>query len=209
MKLEVIIFGITAFFIYNAYYDGKYTKLLLSYKKYAQMAGIIFVAFSIYLMIKRNPKQTQRMLLYSNNLVRHMPMDKSTLNLMSPIFDFTKTDESTNKSSSSATTSFMQNFNSYFNPTTASMVPQEQQQSLLSGYKSANKKTTKRAVSETKKKYVAYRQDWKCGQCGKQLTHTFEIDHRIRLEYGGSNDPSNLVALCRECHGEKTARENM
>ena len=60
-----------------------------------------------------------------------------------------------------------------------------------------------------KKKYVASRQDWKCGQCTKKLSHTFEVDHKIRLEHGGGNDVTNLVAMCRECHGEKTAMENM
>jgi 5-methylcytosine-specific restriction endonuclease McrA len=73
----------------------------------------------------------------------------------------------------------------------------------------SGKNGTKRSVSETKKKYVASMQDWKCGQCKKKLTHTFEVDHKIRLEHGGGNDVSNLVALCRECHGEKTAMENM
>ena len=80
----------------------------------------------------------------------------------------------------------------------------QQQRALLSG-----PKATKRSVSETKKKYVASMQDWKCGQCNKKLSHTFEIDHKIRLEHGGGNDATNLVALCRECHGEKTAMENM
>ena len=42
-----------------------------------------------------------------------------------------------------------------------------------------------------------------------KLSHTFEVDHKIRLDLGGSNDVTNLVALCRECHGEKTAMENM
>ena len=70
-------------------------------------------------------------------------------------------------------------------------------------------KPVKRSVSETKKKYIASMQDWKCGQCNKKLSHTFEIDHKIRLEHGGGNDAGNLVALCRECHGEKTALENM
>ena len=59
-------------------------------------------------------------------------------------------------------------------------------------------------LSETKKKYVASMQDWKCGQCNKKLSHTFEVDHKIRLEHGGGNDVGNLVALCRECHGKKT-----
>ena len=73
----------------------------------------------------------------------------------------------------------------------------------------SGKGTSKRSVSETKKKYVAANQDWKCGHCDSQLDHTFEIDHKIRLEYGGGNDVQNLIALCRNCHGKKTASENM
>jgi hypothetical protein len=70
-------------------------------------------------------------------------------------------------------------------------------------------KATKRSVSETKKKYVAAQQGWKCGKCQKQLPAWFEVDHKIRLEHGGSNHIDNLVALCRDCHGEKTAMENI
>ena len=70
-------------------------------------------------------------------------------------------------------------------------------------------KSTKRCVSETKKKYVASLQGWKCSKCQKQLTAWYEVDHKVRLEYGGTNEVSNLEALCRECHGEKTAMENL
>lgn len=73
----------------------------------------------------------------------------------------------------------------------------------------SGKKATKRSVSETKKKYVASQQSWRCGNCQKQLTAWFEVDHKVRLEYGGSNHIDNLVALCRECHGEKTTMENL
>jgi len=73
----------------------------------------------------------------------------------------------------------------------------------------SGKKATKRSVSETKKKFVASQQNWKCGDCQNQLTAWFEVDHIKRLEYGGGNDVGNLVALCRECHGKKTAMENM
>ncbi|ADX06489.1 hypothetical protein 162276082 [Organic Lake phycodnavirus 2] len=52
-------------------------------------------------------------------------------------------------------------------------------------------------------------QNWKCGECQKQLPAWFEVDHTIRLEHGGTNEISNLVALCRDCHGKKTAMENM
>ena len=68
---------------------------------------------------------------------------------------------------------------------------------------------TKRSVSETKKKYVASNQNWKCKSCGDMLTHTFEVDHVVRLQNGGSNDVNNLVAMCVNCHKNKTAHENM
>jgi 5-methylcytosine-specific restriction endonuclease McrA len=74
---------------------------------------------------------------------------------------------------------------------------------------SGNAKSTKRSVSETKKKYVASMQDWKCGDCRQKLNAWFEVDHKTRLEYGGGNEVDNLVALCRNCHGKKTAFENM
>jgi hypothetical protein len=67
--------------------------------------------------------------------------------------------------------------------------------------------TSKRSVSETKKKYVASQQEWKCKSCSRQLNAWFEVDHTIRLDQGGSNSIENLVALCRECHGKKTAFE--
>jgi hypothetical protein len=195
MRLELYIIIITAFLLYNAYYDGKYTKILLSYKKYYKMALIGFLALCFYIMIKRNPLQTKNMLLYTNNMIKYMPIDKSSMDMISPIFDL-----------STKTRGFMEGFNAELNPgyNYNPTVIAQQQRNLLSG-----NKPVKRSVSETKKKYVASMQDWKCGQCNKKLSHTFEVDHKIRLEHGGGNDVTNLVALCRECHGEKTAMENM
>jgi 5-methylcytosine-specific restriction protein A len=71
----------------------------------------------------------------------------------------------------------------------------------------SGKGSSKRSVSETKKKYVAAQQGWKCGDCQRQLPAWFEVDHVIALEHGGSNNVDNLVALCRDCHGKKTAME--
>lgn len=73
----------------------------------------------------------------------------------------------------------------------------------------SGKGKTKRCVSETKKKFVAAQQGWKCAHCKQQLQAWFEVDHQVRLEYGGSNHVDNLVALCRNCHGKKTAMENL
>ena len=195
MKLEILIFGITAFLLYNAYYDGKYTKIFFAYKKYYKMALIGFLAICFYIMIKRNPLQTKNMLLYTNNMIKYMPIDKSSMDMLSPIFDL-----------STRGNGFMENLNTGLNPNyhyNPTIIGQQQRQLGTFG------KPVKRSVSETKKKYVASMQDWKCGQCHKKLSHTFEVDHKIRLEHGGGNDVSNLVALCRECHGEKTAMENM
>ena len=73
----------------------------------------------------------------------------------------------------------------------------------------SGKASSKRSVSETKKKYVAAHQNWKCQKCRQQLTAWFEVDHVKRLDQGGTNDINNLVALCRNCHGEKTSMENI
>jgi 5-methylcytosine-specific restriction protein A len=71
--------------------------------------------------------------------------------------------------------------------------------------------TTKsiRNVPESVKKYVAANQYWKCKGCNNLLDETYEIDHILALEDGGTNDLENLQALCRNCHGKKTARNNI
>jgi len=193
MRLEIFILGITIFLIYNAYNDGKYTKFLLSFKKYYKMIFYALLGIGIYLLLKKNPMHGQKMLLYANNVVKFMPIDKSSLEMLSPILDFTNSSERT----------FMESFNNIEQPNTFQATPSPSPSSHM------GKVSNKRSVSETKKKYVASQQDWKCGHCNSQLDHTYEIDHRIRLEYGGGNDVQNLVALCRNCHGKKTASENM
>jgi hypothetical protein len=196
MRLEIFVLGLTAFFIYNAYHDGKYTKMLLSFKKYYKMIFYALLGIGIYLLLKRNPDKGRNMLLYANNVVKFMPIDKTSMDMLSPIIDFTSTGDK----------SFMETFNNIedsnlMGPTGLCNVDRRIVNSGKTG--------TKRSVSETKKKYVASQQDWKCGHCESQLDHTFEIDHRVRLEYGGGNDVQNLVALCRNCHGKKTAFENL
>ncbi len=34
-----------------------------------------------------------------------------------------------------------------------------------------------------------------------------DVDHVVPVSQGGTDDPSNCVAACRNCHKEKTARE--
>ena len=207
MKFELFIFGITAFLIYNTYHDGKYTKVIMSWKKYFQMGFFALIGVSIYLLMKRNPAQCKNMLLHANNVVKYMPIDRSSLDMLNPILDFTAgaaapgfmesftgdDDDNLRENGSSTWKNFMGG---------AGIVPGEKRL-LQSG------KGTKRSVSETKKKYVASQQNWKCGHCKTQLTAWFEVDHINRLDNGGTNEVDNLVALCRDCHGKKTAMENM
>ena len=198
MRLEIFILGITAFFIYNAYHDGKYTKMLFVFKKYYKMIFYALLGVGIYILLKRNPNQGRNMLLYANNIVKFMPIDKNSMDMLSPVFDFTNNNYN-NDSNDSNNSGFMGSLNHILPQNTNS------ERRLLGSGKAG----TKRSVSETKKKYVASQQNWKCGDCGEQLNAWFEVDHKVRLEHGGGNDVQNLLALCRECHGKKTAMENM
>ena len=181
MKLEVLILAITGFFIANTYHDGNYIKLLQSWQKYFKMAGFAFAGLSIYLFIKKNPGESQSLIQQATNIIKYMPTAKSSLDVFTPFTDFTNQ--------------------------TPFMTSNEQHQ--VNRVMESGKTGTKRCVSETKKKFVAAQQSWKCGHCKIQLPGWFEVDHKIRLDQGGSNHVDNLVALCRDCHGKKTAMENL
>ena len=196
MRLEIFVLGLTAFFVYNAYTDGKYTKMMMSFKKYYKMIFYVLLGIGIYLLLKRNPSQGRDMLLYANNVVKFMPIDKTSMDMLSPIIDFTSKNNTDDEC-------FMESLNGIDSSKMGAGFCNERR------ITSSGKNGTKRSVSETKKKYIASSQNWKCGHCKTQLDHTFEIDHRVRLEYGGGNDVQNLIALCRNCHGKKTASENM
>jgi hypothetical protein len=163
------------------------------------MAGVAIGALMIYWLMKKNPLQAQKMLSVSNDYVKYLPVDKNASSVLSPILDFTTKQNIMNEQLWNGGSQTGYNY---------PIIPMRQQAAenriLRSG-----KQPTKRSVSETKKKYVASNQNWKCGDCGKQLTAWYEVDHKVRLEYGGSNEVSNLVALCRDCHGKKTTIENL
>ena len=195
MRIELIFIIAVGLIILNVYTEGKYTKIFYSYKKYFRIGFIIFLAIICYLMIKRNPHNCKNILLHANNMVKFMPIDRASMDMISPIIDFTGGAVSQTNPYANRDNSFMHNMTG----SGASPIPSPNHSGRI----------VKRSVSETKKKYVASNQNWKCGHCGKQLNAWFEVDHKIRLDNGGSNEVQNLVALCRECHGEKTAKENM
>ena len=197
MRIEIFIFGIVALVIFNIYTDGKYIKNLYQYKKYYQMISVLVVGFVLYFMIKKNPLSWGPMLSTTNDYLKYMPIDKSTTSVLSPILDFTSKQ------------SFQRDQSTYGGSTPIINYKQEQRIMSSGGQVQGQSQRIKRSVSETKKKFVAARQGWKCGDCQLQLNAWFEVDHKIRLEHGGSNHVDNLVALCRDCHGKKTTIENL
>jgi hypothetical protein len=193
MRIEIILFIGAVFIMANIYTEGKYIKQLYTFKKYYQMAAVAMGALFLYYVFKKNPLSAQSLLSASNDYIKYLPLDKNTSNMISPILDFTS----------------KQNFSGVGGGDARHPVISMQENRAESKLLHSGKKATKRSVSETKKKFVASRQQWKCGDCQKQLNAWFEVDHIRRLENGGDNHIDNLVALCRECHGKKTAIENL
>jgi hypothetical protein len=201
-KFEFIIFIITAALVLNTYYDGKYFKMVetTNARKYIKMATIGFFGLSMYLFMKKNPANSQTIMHHANELIKYMPISRESADMLTPFFDMT------NKRSFFSNGSGGDNDGDTINRREQNSVNKIMSSGKMTGIGGGG--PTKRSVSESKKKFVAAEQGWKCGECKRQLPGWFEVDHKIRLEYGGSNAVDNLVALCRDCHGKKTAFEN-
>jgi len=220
MRIELILLFGAGFIIANIYTEGKYYKKLLEWKKYYQMIGVAAAAFTIYWLIKKDPRKARDIVTTSNEYLKYLPIDQNSSRIISPVLDFTGSalggallgggvEGGGGGGSLLGEDNHTEQIGGIMNrnPILGMATPSQQYQE--NRIMQSGKKTTKRSVSETKKKFVASRQNWKCGDCNNQLTAWFEVDHKIRLEYGGSNHIDNLVALCRECHGKKTTIENL
>ena len=205
MKIELVIFIVTGLLIANTYYDGKLIKILNTIKssKYLKMATFAFGGLSLFLFFKKNPENSREFLGRANDMIRTLPMTRDSADLISPFLNLTNTKSFTDTNQdiymSGGALGNEMGGGSNSNDSSASV-----NRMMMSG-----KGTTKRSVSETKKKFVAANQNWLCGDCKRQLPAWFEVDHVIALHNGGSNEVSNLVALCRDCHGKKTAMDRL
>lgn len=58
---------------------------------------------------------------------------------------------------------------------------------------------------------ILYRDNGLCQPCERmtppRLTAATEVDHRLALFLGGTNDDSNQESICSTCHKAKSARE--
>jgi len=198
MRIEILILGITGLIIFNLYTDGKYLNMAMKWTKYYKMIGIALAGLFLCYLIRKNPLSAGTMLNTTNEYLKYMPLDKNTSKILNPILDFTSKQQ------------FGGGRENNVLPVQHMQITNQERKLMTSGNPpAAGVQEVKRSVSETKKKFVASRQGWKCGDCHEQLNAWFEVDHKTRLEHGGSNHIDNLVALCRECHGKKTTIENL
>ena len=200
MKIEFVIFIITAILIANTYYDGKLVKMLHMVKnsKYLKMATFGFAGLSLYLFLKKNPNNSKDFLGQANQLIKTLPMTRDSASILEPFFNLTSSKAFTDS-----------NEDVYVNSGAMNMGGGGDHASQINRMMNSGRGTTKRSVSETKKKFVAANQNWICGECKTQLPAWFEVDHVIALHNGGTNELNNLVALCRNCHGKKTAMDRL
>jgi hypothetical protein len=181
MSIKLWIIIICSVIIYNIYYDTSLFTKLKNYKKYYKIAVVLIMGFGALTVINKSPKASYQNMKSIHDFIQVMPIDRQSKDILTPFFQ-----------------SSQPQYNNINNP-----------QHSINTINRSGKGSTKRSVSETKKKYVASQQNWKCKHCQNQLTAWFEVDHVQRLEHGGSNEVTNLEALCRECHGKKTSMENM
>lgn len=202
MKIEFVIFIITAILIANTYYDGKIVKMITTLKnsKYLKMATFAFGGLSLYLFFKKNPENSKEFLGQANEMIKTLPMTRDSMDLITPFLSLTNTKSFTDSNQDI----YMDNGGGGGGGMAGGGNSAGINRMMMSG-----RGTTKRSVSETKKKYVAASQNWLCGDCKRQLPAWFEVDHVIALHNGGSNEVNNLVALCRDCHGKKTAMDRL
>ena len=208
MRWELVLFILAGLLMANIYYEGRLIKKLWTWKKYYQMAGIFFGACVLYWLFKKDPRKASSIISQSNEYLKYLPVDRDTSNFISPILDFTSRQQMSENLAPMGDTASGNSYSmlNMFKPRDPMDPPTDYQKRKLMN---SGKRATKRSVSETKKKFVASKQNWRCGDCGEQLSAWYEVDHKMRLEYGGSNQIDNLVALCRECHGRKTTIENL
>jgi Zn finger protein HypA/HybF involved in hydrogenase expression len=69
-------------------------------------------------------------------------------------------------------------------------------------------KNERQTFDAEQRKELLNKVNYKCQECSKPIDlGEFEIDHIRPLSNGGGNDESNLQALCKKCHADKTKIE--
>lgn len=182
-------------FFNNFYYYSKYILLLLP-----------------FILIYLNPKLLKKILVFYKD-IDNKPVYQNMNNLMVSYFDTKKNNKmkfnlNGLRNNNSSYNRNVPNINQFNNQSRNNHMNNNTNYKNNNFINSPNKKI-KRNVSESKKKFIASNQKWRCAHCQSLLDNTYEVDHIVALYRGGNNDLNNLEALCRNCHGKKTFREKM
>ena len=185
MKIIILVLCIILLYIFNEYHQNKIFTFF--YKIYYHRKFICLIIPIILFCL--NPELLKKLYLFFQD-IDNKPTYSSMTNLMN---DYYLTKNNNNKMQ------YKPNFNNNNINNT----------SVQNNSINNNITKVKRKVSESKKKYIASNQKWRCAHCTNLLDNTYEVDHIIALYRGGTNELDNLEALCRNCHGKKTFKEKM
>ena len=68
----------------------------------------------------------------------------------------------------------------------------------------------RKRLAKAQKNMILKSQNFKCAMCGCDISKiTPHYDHRIPLAIGGSNNITNIQALCGTCHTEKSKYDKL
>ena len=210
MRYGIFILLGTVFMLYKVYKGYSFTDSVIKNAKYIKMGIYAFMGLSLYWYITKKPYDSYKLLRNANRMVKYLPIDKNSADILEPLFNMTK-DESLmtnifdNIHSENTSSSLSSSQPSFSIPSYGNTFETPQMKRMMNSGMNVNPTSSSRSVSQMKKKFVASRQKWHCDSCKNMLDHTFEVDHIQELQYGGTNHVDNLVALCRNCHGRKTA----
>jgi hypothetical protein len=185
-KRSALVVLICGAVIWDIVSGGKVQRQLVNVQKYGKAAIALVVGLGVLLMVNKPGNSKADMMQTASDIVSVMPASATT-RLMKGGIGFIS---QTGGSSGSAT------------GWTGQSTP-------LGQAAPVERRTKTRSVSEARKKAVAASQGWKCSACNNVLSATYEVDHIIELQDGGSNEVDNLTAMCRNCHGDKTLRERL
>ena len=182
MMYKILIISLIIFFINEYFFKDKLLNFLGIAHKYFKTFMIILAIVAIYFSLKKEDSFIGKI------------STLSKINLKNPMKHVLEL--------------FMNNTNNTLKKDTNETIINDILSKNNNDFSNIKDKTTsKRSVSETKKKVVAHNQDWKCNKCNMKLPPSFEVHHVQPLHNGGSNGIDNLVALCRNCHGSETVNE--
>lgn len=198
MNFFFVIFIPILIFILNEYFQNK---IFLCFEKFYRYSKIIAL-FIPFILVYCNPDLVKKILVFFKDIDKK-PVHQNMDDMMNAYFEVKKNNKiNLNPNTYLGNNNQFVNNNGYYNN-----VPNKPKNQFI--HNNNVPKKVKRNVSESKKKYIASNQKWKCAHCNNLLDNTYEVDHIIALYKGGNNDLSNLEALCRNCHGVKTFKEKM